>query len=131
MFLHKYEPQLYAVLRIVTGFLFIWPGSMKLFNFPVLGGPGGYPLHVVAIAGPIEFFGGILMMLGLWTRWAAFVASGEMAYAYWTVHAPNAVLPIVNNGQLAVVYCFLFLFFAAHGPGIWSLDNFISARMKK
>jgi putative oxidoreductase len=129
MFLQKYERQTYAVLRIAAGFMFLWHGSSKLFGFPP---PGGVPpLHVVAIAGPIELFGGVLIMLGLWTRWAAFVASGEMAYAFWTAHAPQGFLPIVNHGELAVLYCFLFLYLSATGPGIWSLDDSMARRRSK
>lgn len=120
MFLQKYESQLYALLRIVAGFLFLWHGSQKLFGFPPPGGP--MAAHIVAIAGPIEFFGGLLILFGLFTRWAAFIAAGEMAYAYWTAHAPRGWLPMVNHGELAMLYCFLFLFIAAAGPGRWSLD---------
>jgi putative oxidoreductase len=78
--------------------------------------------QIVAIAGPIEFFGGLLILFGLFTRWAAFIAAGEMAYAYWTAHATRGWLPMVNHGELAMLYCFLFLFIAAAGPGRWSLD---------
>jgi putative oxidoreductase len=123
MFMQKYDKQIYSLMRIIVGFLFLWHGSQKLFGFPPAGGE--IPFHVVAIGGTVEFFGGLLVCLGLFTRWAAFLASGEMAYAYWTVHAFNAVLPILNHGESAMVYCFLFLFIAAHGPGLWSLDHWL------
>jgi putative oxidoreductase len=121
MFMSKYETQTYAILRIVAGFLFLWHGSQKLFDIP----PAGLtiPLYIVSIAGPIEFFGGLLIMIGLWTRWAAFITCGQMAYAYWTVHATNALLPIVNRGEMAMLYCFLFLFISAKGSGVFSVDD--------
>jgi putative oxidoreductase len=125
MFTSKYEKQIYAILRIVAGLLFLWHGSQKLFGYPT----GGHPaLHVLMIAGPIEFFGGILIAIGLWTHWVAFIACGEMAYAYWTVHAWHGLLPIVNHGELAALYCFLYLFFSANGAGIWSIDEFLRRR---
>lgn len=120
MFLSKFEPQIYAVLRIVAGFLFLWHGSQKLFGVP----PAGYHLStLMLIAGIIEFFGGLLIMLGLVTRWAAFITSGEMAFAYWYAHSTHAILPLVNRGELAVLYCFLFLFIFIKGSGIFSIDN--------
>jgi Predicted membrane protein len=129
MFISKYETQIYAILRIVAGFLFLWHGSQKLFDFP----PAGHeiPSYIMFIAGPIEFFGGLLVMTGLWTRWAAFICSGEMAYAYWTVHGIHALLPLVNFGELAVIYCFLFLFISARGSGIFSIDNILEKRRQK
>ncbi len=120
-FLSKYEPYIYSVLRIVAGFLYLWHGSQKLFDFPHLGHP--MPPYIIYIAGPIEFFGGLLIMTGLWTRWVAFICSGEMAYAYWTVHAWHAALPLVNGGELAIIYCFLFLYFITRGSGVVSIDH--------
>ena len=119
----KYETQTYAILRVVVGFLFLWHGSQKLFAIP----PPGHEitLYIVLIAGPIEFIGGLLVMTGLWTQWAAFVCSGEMAYAYWAVHGTQAVLPIQNRGELAVLYCFLFLFISVRGSGEFSIDHFL------
>ncbi len=122
-FFSRYELFSYTILRVVAGFLFLWHGSEKLFHYPDPG--AAIPHYVVVIAGPIEFIGGILIMTGLWTRLAAFLASGEMAYAYWFVHAGRSVLPIVNQGELAVVYCFLFLFFFFRGAGKYSLDQLI------
>jgi putative oxidoreductase len=129
MFLNKYETQVYAALRIVAGFLFLWHGSQKLFDFPVLG--INLPLYLVSIAGPIEFFGGLLIMAGLWTRWAAFIASGLMANAYWSAHGQTAILPLVNHGELAVLYCFLFLFISARGSGVFSVDHYLKMKTQK
>jgi putative oxidoreductase len=120
-FMSKFGSQTYALLRIVAGFLFLWHGTQKLFGFPG-GASGDRPFHITYIAGPIEFFGGLLLMLGLFTRPAAFLCSGLMASAYWMSHGTRALLPIENRGELAALYCFLFLFLSAHGPGIWSLD---------
>jgi len=89
------------------------------------------PLYIVWIAGPIEFIGGLLIMIGLWTRWAAFIACGEMAYAYWMSHAMNAILPIVNHGETATLYCFIFLFISSRGSGVFSIDNYIEERKSK
>jgi putative oxidoreductase len=80
------------------------------------------PPFITYAAGPIELIGGTLIMIGLFTHWAAFIASGEMAVAYWLVHGTKALLPIQNNGELAVLYCFIFLFIATRGGGIWSID---------
>ncbi|MGA3015415.1 MAG: DoxX family protein, partial [Bacteroidales bacterium] len=93
-FLVKFEPQLYALLRIVAGFLFLWHGSQKLFGVP----PAGYHMStLMIIAGIIEFVGGLFIMTGFLTRWAAFISSGQMAFAYWSVHGLHAILPIVNK----------------------------------
>jgi putative oxidoreductase len=130
-FLREHEAQVYALLRIVTGFLFLWYGLQKLTGFPEPM-PPGVPAFIVWIAGPIELFGGILVMLGLFTRPAAFLASGLMAFAYWMGHGGNpqhfaehgwkALLPSVNGGAPAILYCFIFLYVAARGPGVWSVD---------
>ncbi len=129
IFISKYEPQLYAIFRIVVGFLFLWHGSQKLFAFP----PPAHEIHtyIMFIAGPVEFFGGLLIMTGLWTPWVAFICSGEMAYAYWTVHGTHALLPFMNGGELAIIYCFTFLFIAARGSGILSIDQFLKKRNQK
>jgi putative oxidoreductase len=121
-FMAPFSSQLYAVLRIVVGFTFFWHGAQKLFGFPG-GALEGIPTFVVYVAGPIELIGGILVMIGLMTRWAAFLCSGVMASAYWMAHGTKAVLPIMNGGELAVLYCFVFLFVAAQGAGIWSVDG--------
>jgi putative oxidoreductase len=120
-FLRPYEAQTYALFRIVFGFLFLWHGSQKVLGFPG-GVPAEAPAFILWTAGPIELVGGILNMIGLFTRWAAFICSGLMAAAYWMAHGMQALLPIQNHGELAVLYCFAFLFIAARGGGIWSVD---------
>ena len=124
-FMAPFSSHTYAALRIVTGLLFLWHGTQKLFGFP--GEKPAAPDFVVYIAGPIELVGGILVMIGLFTRWAAFLCSGLMAFAYWMVHGTKALFPILNNGELSILYCFIFLFIAAQGPGIWSVDGSRSA----
>ena len=120
-FMRTYEPQAYALMRIIFGLLFLSHGLQKLVG--LFGGvPAGAPPFIVYGAGGIEFVTGALVTIGLVTRWAAFIASGEMAFAYWMGHGMHAFHPIVNKGELAVVYCFAFLFIAARGAGIWSAD---------
>ena len=121
-FTSNFVPQCYALLRMVAGFLFLWHGVQKLFGFP-MAMPPGVPAFITYGAGPIELVGGTLIMIGLFTRWAAFITSGQMATAYWMVHGTKALLPIQNNGELAVLYCFIFLCISAQGSGIWSLDS--------
>ena len=119
--LGKFSPQIYALLRIVAGFLFACHGAQKLFG--VLGGFGGEPDNTAALfsmmglAGVIEFGGGVFIMLGFFTGWVAFVCSGQMAAAYFMAHAGNTLFPIQNRGELSMLYAFLFLFMAARGSG--------------
>ena len=120
-FMQPYHSQTYALMRIVAGFLFLWHGSQKLFGFPGEV-PEGTPAFIIYVAGSIELIGGILIMIGLFTRWAAFLCSGLMAAAYWMAHGTTGLLPILNRGELAALYCFVFLFIASHGAGIWSVD---------
>ncbi len=120
-FLDKHQEETYALLRIVSGFLFIWHGTQKLINFPA---EFPYPLSpLLYTAGTIEMVGGALIMVGLLTRPAAFICSGTMAVAYWMVHGMNQFFPILNGGELSALFCFAFLYIAARGPGIWSLDK--------
>ncbi len=119
-FMGSYGGQTYALMRIVLGFTFLAHGSQKLLGFPLP--PPEAPAFVLYTAGIIELVGGALIMIGLMTSWAAFIASGLMAAAYWMAHGGNAILPIQNQGELAVVYCFAFLFISAHGAGMWSVD---------
>ncbi|MFT6625181.1 MAG: putative oxidoreductase [Cycloclasticus sp.] len=121
-FLADYQEQSYALLRITTGFLFIWHGAQKFFNFPI-DFPYGPLNPMMSAAAAIELLGGALIMLGLFTRPVAFIASGTMAVAYWMAHASKAWFPIANGGEIAVMFCFIFLFIATRGAGIWSLDK--------
>jgi putative oxidoreductase len=120
----KYAPYLYVLLRIVAGLLFACHGAQKLFG--AFGGVGGHtvPLFsLMGLAGCIELVGGLLIALGLLTRVAAFVASGEMACAYFLQHFPRGFWPIQNGGELAVLNCFLFLYIAANGAGVWRVGR--------
>ena len=120
------------LLRVVAGLLFLQAGGMKLFAW--FGGmPGGLTaplMSQIGIGGMLEFFGGIAMMLGIFTRPVAFVLSGEMAVAYWQFHAPNGTWPIQNHGEPAVLLCFIFLLLAAHGGGRWSFDEMFRNRYR-
>jgi putative oxidoreductase len=122
-FLNRFAGQFYSFLRLIVGFLFACHGAQKLFG--VLGGAQLLHIPLMLAAGIIEFFGGLLIALGVFTAYAAFIASGEMAFAYFTVHAPQGFWPIRNHGELAVVYCFLFLYIASHGDGAWSLRSLL------
>lgn len=122
-FMRGYESQTYALMRIVAGLLFLWHGASKLLDFPVPGPTTDQmPAPMLYTAGIIELVGGVLVMIGLLTRWAAFLCSGLMAAAYWIAHGTTALFPIENKGELAALYCFVFLYIAAKGPGIWSAD---------
>ncbi|MEH6503109.1 MAG: DoxX family protein [Cycloclasticus sp.] len=121
-FLADYQEQSYALLRITTGFLFIWHGAQKFFNFPI-DFPYGPLNPMMSTAAAVELVGGALIMLGLFTRPVAFIASGTMAVAYWMAHGSKDWFPIANGGELAVMFCFIFLFIATRGAGIWSLDK--------
>jgi len=122
----------YFLLRVVAGLLFLQAGGMKLFDW--FGGIpaqyGGHPalLSQTWIGGVLEFYGGAAILLGLFTRPIAFILSGEMAVAYFQFHQPGGAWPIQNHGEPAVLFCFIFLFFAAHGAGKWSVDAFLRRR---
>ena len=119
--LGKYSEQTYAVMRLVVGACFALHGAQKLFG--VLGGSKVALVSQMGVAGVVELLGGLLVAIGLLSGWAAFVASGQMAVAYFTVHFGRGFWPIANGGELAVLYCFVFLFIAARGSGIWSVDR--------
>ena len=113
-----------AALRIVSGLLFLAHGVVKVFGFPAGAEPGQQELlSLFGIGGVIELITGLLLILGLFTRPAAFIASGQMAVAYWMFHAPQSPYPVINGGDAAILYCFVFLYLVASGPGAWSLDG--------
>lgn len=118
--LGKHSEVLYAILRVVAGLLFACHGAQKLFG--VLGGESQISNPLMLAAGIIEFVGGGLVALGLWAGYAAFVASGQMAVAYFMAHASGGFCPIVNKGELAVLYCFIFLYVASRGSGRLSVE---------
>jgi len=121
-FVRRHAAEVYALMRIVIGFLFLCHGLTKILGWP--GEPhAGTPEFIRWVAGGVELVGGALVMVGFATRVAAFLSSGLMAFAYWLAHGTQALLPINNQGELAVVYCFVFLYLCANGPGIWSLDG--------
>jgi putative oxidoreductase len=120
-FAARFEPYAYAALRIVAGFLFTFHGLQKLFG--LFGGQVVDYTSRFGLAGIIETIAGPLIMLGLFTAPAAFICSGEMAVAYFTAHQPRAPWPVQNMGEPAVLFCFVFLFIATRGAGIWSLDR--------
>lgn len=121
-YLGKFAPQLYAILRIVAGFSFAMHGSQKLIGWP--GGEEPKELFsMMGVAGIVELVGGILIMIGLIGSIAAFISSGQMAVAFFMAHAPQGWNPLLNGGEKAVLYCFIFLYIAAVGSGIWSVDG--------
>lgn len=120
-FISPYQEQLYALLRIISGFLFFCHGVEKIPD--IINVAQTSPLSINVIAGTIEFIGGLFIMIGFWTPYSAFICSGEMAVAYWMKHGPHGLLPINNHGELAILFCFIFLFIAAKGSGVFSIDN--------
>ncbi|WP_280154098.1 DoxX family protein [Piscinibacter sp. XHJ-5] len=125
-FLSPWQPQLLAVLRIVSAYIFLLHGTAKLLHWPHIAMFDNVdPFSMTGIAGILELVGGILLLIGLFTRPVAFVLSGEMAAAYFIGHASRGapLLPVINQGDAAVLYCFVFLYLAAAGPGTWSVDT--------
>lgn len=125
-YLGKLAPAFFALLRIIAGILFAMHGTQKLFGWP--GDKKAATAMLSITGGWIEVVTGTLIAIGLFAGWAAFLASGTMAVAYFMRHAGDGFFPIVNRGELAVVYCFLFLFIAAHGAGAWSIDQRMRGR---
>ena len=123
-FLEKYQPQLLSVLRIVIGLQILQYGMSKILHIPFVEMFAHLP-PLIIVAGAIELVGGILMVAGLFTRIVAFILSGEMAFAYWLGHVgmSGKLLPIQNHGDLAMIFCFVFLYIGAAGPGPWSFDR--------
>ena len=118
-----WAPRILSILRIIVGFLYVQHGTAKLFGAPHVAMFDGLQLvSLLGLAGILEFVGGLLILLGLFTRQTAFILSGQMAVAYFMAHAPNGFLPILNQGELAVLYCFVFLYFSFAGAGAYSID---------
>jgi putative oxidoreductase len=126
---HVWSERALGVLRIVTALLFLQHGLAKHFGFPHVASFDNLQLMtLVGLAGVIEIVGSVLLIIGLFTRAAAFIMSGEMAVGYFMVHAPKSFFPILNAGDSAVLYCFVFLYFVFAGGGAWALDNVIGKR---
>jgi putative oxidoreductase len=123
-----WAPRVLSILRIVTALIFMEHGTQKLFGFPPSERPQPELFSLIGLAGVLEFVGGILLVLGLFTRPVAFLLSGQMAVAYWMAHAPQSFFPVLNGGDAAILYCFVFLYLAAAGGGAWSLDNAMRGR---
>ena len=122
--LNAWSPRALAALRIVTGLLFLAHGLVKLFGFPEGAEPGQQALFsLLGIGAVLELVGGALIVLGLFTRPVAFILSGEMAVAYFLFHAPSSVYPVINGGDAAILFSFIFLYLVTAGPGAWSLDG--------
>ena len=126
-FLNNYATQLLGILRIVTGLLFLEHGLNKIIGFPAMAGAAPQAFNLMAFpvgpAGVIETVGGILIILGLFSRYAAFIASGEMAVAYFMAHFPRSPFPLLNGGGEAILYCFVFLYLASAGPGAFAINR--------
>ena len=125
----SYAPMMLSILRIMAALIFLEHGTQKILGFPP-GGPDPlpHPMTMLWWAGMIEMVPGFLLAVGLFSRTAAFLAAGEMAFAYWIGHAPRAFWPVDNGGDAAILYCFIFLYILCAGPGPWSLDAAIAGR---
>jgi len=121
--LGSWRPQLLSVVRVVTGLLFLEHATVKLFGFPASQMPSPDALTAFWWISVLELVGGVLLIVGLFTRIAAFVLSGEMAVAYFMAHAPQSFFPLQNGGEAAILFCFVFLYVAAAGPGAWAIDG--------
>ena len=137
--LTKYAPIVLALLRIVTALVFLQHGTQKLFDFPAFpprpggapsgGGPDPLMMTLMHIAGPLELIGGLAMLLGVLTRPVAFILAGECAVIFWIAHVPRGgIFPLINGGEPAVLFCFIYLYFVFAGPGAWSIDGMWSRR---
>jgi putative oxidoreductase len=133
------RPEFLSLLRIVTALLYLEHATQKLFHFPAMQMPagaaaagaahpaGGGPPAWFFWVGVLEFVGSLLVLVGYWTRLAAFILSGEMAVAYWMAHAPHSFFPLLNGGEAAILFCFIYLYIAAAGGGAWSVDKAVNA----
>lgn len=120
--LEAWAPPVLSILRIVAAIIFFEHGTAKLLGFPETGRPAPELLSLPWFAGVLEIVGGALLFVGLFTRPVAFILSGQMAFAYWLAHAPQSTYPVLNQGDAAILYCFIFLYLVFAGPGPWSLD---------
>ncbi|MBN9361544.1 MULTISPECIES: DoxX family protein [unclassified Devosia] len=132
--LNRYQPQALAVLRIVAALCFMAHGTQKMFGFPAsqMGGGGFDLFSLMGLAAVLEVFGGLAILLGVFTRPVAFILAGQMAYAFWFVHVPmmgqGNIIPVANGGDGAVLFCFIFLYLVFAGPGAWSVDEVLKSR---
>ncbi|MEX2167514.1 MAG: DoxX family protein [Methyloceanibacter sp.] len=125
-----WAPRVLSILRIVAAILFFEHGTAKLLGFPETGRPVPELFSVPWFAGALELIGGPLLILGLFTRPVAFILSGQMAFAYWMAHAPQSAYPLLNGGDAAILYCFIFLYLVFAGPGPWSVDAWREGRAR-
>jgi putative oxidoreductase len=128
IFTTKWSEHVLSIMRIVFALLFMQHGGQKLFDFPIAKSGTIELFSLMSLAGTLELFGGMFLLLGLFTRPVAFLLAGEMAFAYFMTHFPKGFWPIANKGELAVLFCFGFLYLAAAGGGPWSLDRLIRRR---
>jgi putative oxidoreductase len=126
-----WAPRLLSVLRIVSALIFLEHGTQKLLGFPPSPMPPPPPLSLLWFGGILEMVGGALLLIGLFSRPVAFLLAGEMAVAYWMFHAPQGAFPALNGGDAAILYCFVFLYVAAAGPGPWSLDSKLASGRRR
>jgi len=119
----SWSPRMLSVLRAMTGLLFLEHGTQKLFGFPPPPNPGPALLSLLGVQGILELVGGFLILIGLFTRPVAFILAGDMAVAYFMRHAPRGFFPLLNGGQLAILFCFVFLYLFVAGGGVWSVDE--------
>jgi putative oxidoreductase len=126
-----WSPRVLSILRIIAAFLFMQHGGMKIFGYPAESHHAFELFSLIGLAGVLELFGGFLLLLGVFTRPVAFVLSGQMAFAYFMAHAPNGFWPLNNGGELAIMFCFTFLYFVFAGGGSWSVDCLCKCRRNK
>ena len=124
----RWTPKAIGVLRIVTALLFLQHGMTKILSYPLSSASGPPEWSILWVAGVLELFGSLLLLIGLFTRPVALLLAGEMALAYWMVHAPRGPFPMLNDGESAILFCFIFLLFVATGSGKWSIDEILLMR---
>ncbi|MCX4187437.1 DoxX family protein [Methylophaga sp. OBS4] len=129
-FLASWQPRVLSIVRIISAFLFMQHGGMKIFGFPAEPHQPFELFSLIGAAGVLELVGGFLLLIGLFTRPVAFILSGQMAFAYFIAHAPKAFWPLNNGGELAIMFCFVFLYFVFAGGGSWSVDCLCKCKRK-